>query len=60
MFLRGRAMMEAGVKLGLAPHVADALVRQTIHGAGRSSPSRRRGPHAPRTCHLARGTTKPL
>jgi pyrroline-5-carboxylate reductase len=27
-------MKDAGVKLGLAPHVADTLVRQTIKGAG--------------------------
>ena len=34
VFYVAEAMMEAGVKLGLAPHVADALVRQTIQGAG--------------------------
>jgi len=34
VFYMAEAMMEAGVKLGLAPHVADALVRRTIEGAG--------------------------
>ncbi len=34
IFYVAEAMKEAGVKLGLAPHVADQLVRQTIKGAG--------------------------
>ena len=34
VFYFAEAMTEAGVKLGLAPHIADALVRQTIRGAG--------------------------
>jgi pyrroline-5-carboxylate reductase len=34
VFYVAEAMKDAGVKLGLAPHVADALVRQTIQGAG--------------------------
>jgi pyrroline-5-carboxylate reductase len=34
IFLLAEAMIEAGVKLGLAPQVANALVRQTFKGAG--------------------------
>jgi pyrroline-5-carboxylate reductase len=34
VFYLAEAMKEAGVKLGLRPQVADALVRQTIRGAG--------------------------
>ena len=34
VFFVAEAMKGAGVKLGLAPHVADHLVRQTIKGAG--------------------------
>lgn len=34
VFYVAEAMKEAGVALGLAPHVADQLVRQTIKGAG--------------------------
>ncbi len=34
VFYVAQAMKEAGVALGLAPHVADSLVRQTIKGAG--------------------------
>jgi pyrroline-5-carboxylate reductase len=34
VFFMAEAMMEAGQALGLAPHVADSLVRQTIKGAG--------------------------
>lgn len=34
VFYVAEAMKEAGVKLGLAPHVADQLVRQTIKGSG--------------------------
>lgn len=34
VFYLAEAMKEAGIRLGLAPHVADTLVRQTIKGAG--------------------------
>ncbi len=34
VFYLAEAMKEAGIRLGLAPHVADQLVRQTIKGAG--------------------------
>ena len=34
VFYVAEAMKDAGVKLGLSPHVADTLVRQTIKGAG--------------------------
>ena len=34
VFYVAEAMKDAGVKLGLSPHVADTLVRQTIRGAG--------------------------
>jgi len=34
VFYVAEAMKGAGIKLGLAPHVADQLVRQTIKGAG--------------------------
>jgi pyrroline-5-carboxylate reductase len=34
VFYVAEAMKGAGVHLGLAPHVADQLVRQTIQGAG--------------------------
>lgn len=34
VFYVAEAMKEAGVALGLAPHIADRLVRQTILGAG--------------------------
>ena len=34
VFFLAEAMKQAGVQLGLAPHVADQLVRQTIKGAG--------------------------
>jgi pyrroline-5-carboxylate reductase len=34
VFYLAEAMKEAGIELGLAPHVADQLVRQTIKGAG--------------------------
>lgn len=34
VFYVAEAMKEAGVQLGLSPHVADQLVRQTIKGAG--------------------------
>ena len=34
VFYIAEAMKEAGIKLGLAPHIADTLVRQTIKGAG--------------------------
>jgi len=34
VFYLAEAMCDAGVELGLAPHIADQLVRQTILGAG--------------------------
>jgi pyrroline-5-carboxylate reductase len=34
VFYLAEAMKDAGVELGLAPHVADLLVRQTVKGAG--------------------------
>ena len=34
VFYLAEAMRDAGVELGLAPHVADLLVRQTVKGAG--------------------------
>jgi pyrroline-5-carboxylate reductase len=34
LFYLAEAMQEAGGRMGLAPHVADGLVRQTLKGAG--------------------------
>lgn len=34
VFYLAEAMKDAGIRLGLAPHVADSLVRQTLKGAG--------------------------
>jgi pyrroline-5-carboxylate reductase len=34
LFYLAEAMQEAGAKMGLAPHVAESLVRQTLKGAG--------------------------
>lgn len=34
LFYLAEAMQEAGTHMGLAPHVADGLVRQTLKGAG--------------------------
>jgi len=34
VFYLAEAMLGAGIELGLAPHVADQLVRQTLKGAG--------------------------
>jgi pyrroline-5-carboxylate reductase len=44
VFLVAEAMLEAGVALGLAPQVADRLVRQTIRGAGRLLAESHEGP----------------
>jgi pyrroline-5-carboxylate reductase len=44
VFYLAEAMLEAGQRLGLAPHIADALVRQTIHGAGKLLSQSREGP----------------
>lgn len=35
VFYLAEAMKDAGVAMGLAPHIADLLVRQTIQGAGK-------------------------
>jgi pyrroline-5-carboxylate reductase len=34
LFYLAEAMQEAGSRMGLAPHIADSLVRQTLKGAG--------------------------
>jgi pyrroline-5-carboxylate reductase len=34
LFYLAEAMQEAGTRMGLAPHIADGLMRQTLKGAG--------------------------
>jgi pyrroline-5-carboxylate reductase len=44
VFYVAEAMLDAAVSLGLAPHVADSLVRQTIKGAGELLAQSHEGP----------------
>lgn len=45
VFYLAEALREAGVALGLAPHVADPLVRQTLRGAGQLLAQSHEEPH---------------